>query len=102
MLKRVCLAVGLISICGCGGSGGSSTTSPNTPPPGNTPVATGGVSVTNNAFSPAAKTVAAGTAVQWSWNSCTGDSYSGQTCVGHSVTFDDGTGSGIKEQGSYN
>jgi plastocyanin len=67
----------------------------NTPPP------VDGISVTNNAFSPATKTVAVGTAVSWAWNSCTGDGYSGQTCVSHSVTFDDGVGSATQAQGTF-
>ena len=101
MLKRVYLTAGLIAIVGCGGSDGGST-APNTPPPGNTPVPSGGISVTNNAFSPAAKTVAAGTTVQWSWNTCDYDPYgTGTTCGAHTVTFDDGTTSPQQDKGTY-
>jgi len=67
----------------------------NTPPP------VDGISVTNNLFTPASKTVSVGTAVQWAWNTCTGDSYSGQTCVLHSVTFADGTASATQDQGTF-
>jgi plastocyanin len=100
MLKLVCTTVAIACLFGCGGSGGGYSTSP---PPGgvNTPPPTGGISVTNNAFSPAAKTVAVGTTVTWAWNSCTGDGYSGQTCVSHNVVFDDGVSSGLQDQGSY-
>lgn len=99
MLKQVCTAVAIACLAGCGGGGYSTSPPPsgvNTPPPSN------GVSVTNNAFSPAAKTVAVGTAVTWAWNSCSGDVYTGQTCVSHSVTFDDGTASSVlQDQGTF-
>jgi plastocyanin len=98
MLKQVCTMVAIACLFGCGGSG-SSTTSP--PQGVNTPTPSGGISVTNNAFSPAAKTVTVGTAVNWAWNSCTGDIYNGQTCVSHNIVFDDGVTSGIQDQGSY-
>lgn len=100
--KDVCIALALISSAACGGGGGGPT-NPTTQPIGNTPPPTGGISVTNNAFSPASKTVAAGTAVQWAWNSCTGgDQYgSGEVCVAHGVNFDDGTNSPTQDQGSY-
>ncbi len=52
-------------------------------------------------FTPGTKTVAVGTAVKWAWNSCSGDSYNGQTCVSHSVTFDDGIASATQDQGTY-
>jgi plastocyanin len=69
----------------------------NTPPP------IGGISVTNNMFSPGTKTVAVGASVQWAWNTCTGDAYNGQTCVQHSVTFDDGSASSaLQDQGTFN
>lgn len=97
--RNVCLALALISTAACGGSGGS--TAPNNQSNGNTAPPAGGISVTNNSFSPSDKIVAAGTAVRWAWNSCTGDSYSGQTCVEHSVTFADGTTSPTQGQGTY-
>ena len=98
MLKQICTTVTIACLFGCGGSGGGSTS----PPPGvNTPPPVGGISVTNNLFTPASKTISVGTAVQWAWNTCTGDSYSGQTCVLHSVTFDDGTASATQDQGTF-
>ena len=94
----VALAVVGLTACGGGGGGGSVTSPPpkvNTPPPAN------GITVSNNSFSPANKSVAVGTTVQWAWNTCTGDSYSGQQCVEHSVTFDDGLTSPTQDQGTY-
>jgi len=101
--RNVCIALALISASACGGSGGGSpSTGPKTQPPGNTPPATGEISVTNNAFSPTTKTVAAGTAVNWAWNTCSGgDGYSGQICVSHSINFDDGVNSATQDQGTY-
>jgi plastocyanin len=98
MLKQVCTTVAIACMFGCGGSGSSTSPPPgvNTPPPANN-----GVSVTNNVFSPASKTVAVGTAITWAWNSCTGNGYNGQTCVSHNVVFDDGTTSGLMDQGTY-
>jgi plastocyanin len=97
---NVYIALALISVAACGGSGGS--TAPNNQPSGNTTPPAGGIAVTNNSFSPSTKTVATGTAVQWAWNTCTGgDGYSGQLCVDHSVTFDDGTTSPTQDQGTY-
>jgi plastocyanin len=99
MLKQVCTTVAIACVFGCGGSGSSTTSPPpgvNTPPPANN-----GVSVTNNAFTPASKTVATGTAITWAWNSCSGDIYNGQTCVSHNVVFDDGVTSGVQDQGTY-
>ena len=100
-MKSFVVMLAVASLCGCGGGGGGSTTAPpnqgvNTTPP------TGGISVINNSFSPGTKTVAVGAAVQWAWNSCTGDAYNGQTCVSHSVTFDDGTTSPTQDQGTFN
>jgi plastocyanin len=107
IMKGVLALLAVASLCACGGSGGSSSTSPNqnpsqpkvnTPPP-----AVNGVSVSNNAFSPKTMTVAVGTAVQWAWNTCTGDPYGGQqACTSHSVTFDDGsTSSPVQDQGTF-
>jgi len=57
----------------------------------------------NNAYSPTAKTITAGTTVQWNWSSCTsGSGYGDDQCVFHSVTFDDGSGSDLQNTGSYN
>ena len=77
------------------GTGSTSPSDVNTPPP------PGGVAVTNNAFTPASQTVSVGSAVQWAWDSCTGDPYNGQTCVSHNIVFDDGVTSGLQDQGTY-
>ncbi len=86
----------LISAAACGGSTGPSQSSGNTTPP------SGGISVTNNAFTPDVKTIGVGTTVQWAWNSCTGGAYGGQTCVSHNVVFDDGVTSGLQDKGTFN
>ncbi len=98
-MKSFLMVLTLVSLAGCGG--GSSATSPTNNPPVNTPPATDGISVTNDAFTPAAKTISPGGTVDWAWNSCTGDGYNGQTCVSHSVTFDDGTGSLVQDHGTF-
>jgi plastocyanin len=102
-MKGVFALLAVASLCACGG--GSGSTSPNTnnsTPKVNTAPPAGGISVTNNQFSPATKTVAVGTSVQWAWNTCTGDAYNGQTCVSHSVTFDDGSlSSPLQDEGSF-
>jgi plastocyanin len=101
-LKSVWITLALVAAAACGGGGADDTTGPpagsrNTPPPA------GGISVTNNEFSPAAKTITAGTTVTWAWNTCTGGGgYDAETCVAHGVNFDDGTNSPTQEQGSYN
>jgi len=99
MLKQVCTTLAIVCTFGCGGSGGD-TTSPVTTT-GNTPPPADGVSVSNDQFTPGTKTVAVGTAVNWSWNSCTSDPYYGETCVSHSVTFDDGVTSPTQDKGSF-
>ena len=97
--KSACLTLALISAAACGGGGGE-TTAP--PPGGNTNIPAGGIAVTNNSFSPAAKTVTVGTTVTWAWSTCSGgDIYGPETCVAHSVNFDDGTKSPTQEKGSY-
>jgi plastocyanin len=100
MVKQACATIAVVCALGCGGSGGGAT-NPTTPPTGNTPPVVDGISVTNNAFSPATKTVATGATVRWSWNTCTGDPYYGETCVAHSVTFDDGVTSATQDQGTF-
>jgi plastocyanin len=97
------------ALAGCGGAGGGYGTGPGTGsnPGGGT--TTGGssnvVTISNQSFAPNAMTVAAGTSVTWKWNDCSGgDGYgSGATCVGHNVTFDDGSGlaSATQEQGTF-
>ena len=103
-------AAALLIIAGaCGGGGGGGPASP--PPNGGTGGNTGGtggstsadITVQNNQFSPSATTVAPGTNVTWTWNSCTGDGYGGQLCTDHSIVFDDGVrpGSGAQSSGSF-
>ena len=99
-MKSVFVVLALASLAGCGGGGGSSSTGPNNNPVNNPPPANG-ISVTNDAFTPSTKTVQVGASVQWTWDTCTGDPYSGQTCGSHSVTFDDGTGSATQDHGSF-
>lgn len=99
-MKAVFVGLAVASLVACGG-GYSGTAPSTTPPSGNTPPPAGGISVSNNYYSPATKTVPVGTNVQWSWNSCTGDPYAGQTCTSHSVTFDDGTTSPTQDQGTF-
>ena len=100
-----------IAACGGGGSGGG-TTAPtggnNSPPPNpgdNNPVTTNTVTLTPDAFTPTNITVAKGTTVTWSWNSCTtsGDGYGGYgtTCVTHNIMFDDGVSSSAQSSGSF-
>ena len=100
----------LAAACGGGGGGG-----PASPPPSGGTGGTGGtggntggstsssIGVTNNAFTPSATTVPAGTTVTWTWNSCSGDGYGGQLCTDHSVVFDDGVrpGSGVQNTGTF-
>ena len=83
------LLIGL-ALTGCGSSGGTEPA----PAPGGGPSGGGStgvtVTVSNNDYSPGQVSVAAGTAVTWRWDSCSGDGYGGQVCAFHSVTFDDG------------
>jgi hypothetical protein len=102
-MKVVFIAVGMALLTACGGGGGGSTGPSNNPPPtGNTPPPSDGISVVNNSYTPGTKTVAVGTNIKWAWNTCTGDSYNGQSCTSHSVTFDDGTTSPTQDQGTFN
>ncbi len=90
----------VFTLIGCGGGGGSS----GPPlPSGNTPPPVGGITVSNNTFSPSTKTVPPGTTVQWGWNTCTGQGGygGGEICVAHNVTFDDGPASPLQETGNY-
>ena len=99
MMKNWCVGLAVIALAGCGGGGGDSQ-GPPPPPVGNTPVPSGGITVQNNSYDPTAKTVTPGTTVDWAWNSCVGG-YDGETCIAHSVTFDDGISSPLQERGSY-
>lgn len=96
------VALSLVAALACSGGGGygsPSAPSNNSPPPPNA------VTVVNNAFTPAATTVAVGTRVTWTWNTCSGgDGYGGgqQTCVAHDIVFDDGApGSGVQSSGTF-
>jgi plastocyanin len=103
MLKQVFRGVAIACVFACGGSGGGGyATSPVAPPNGNTaPPPVNGVSVMNDAFTPDSMAVAVGTAVNWTWNTCTGDVYTGETCTAHSVTFDDGITSATQAKGTF-
>ena len=97
-----------LSLTACGG-GSKSPTSPGGTNNNNNNGGTGGSTSANIeigtglSFSPSATTVAPGTTVTWTWNSCGSDGYGGQTCVAHNVTWDDGSAptSGDKSSGSY-
>ena len=88
----------------CGGGGSSSAngvTGPVTPPPPPTGSTTA-LTVTNNRFTPARDSVATGSTLTWTWDSCAGDIYGGTTCASHSVQFDDGSeSSGIRSSGTF-
>ncbi|HJQ12531.1 MAG TPA: plastocyanin/azurin family copper-binding protein [Gemmatimonadaceae bacterium] len=100
-MRTVFVALAVVGLAACGGGGGGSTSPPGITP-GNTPPPSNGISVNNNGYSPANKTIAVGATVQWAWNTCSGDPYGGQqSCVSHSVTFDDGQTSPTQDQGSY-
>lgn len=99
-MKNIVLALAVASLCACGGYD-SSSTGPQNQPSGNTPPPAGGISVTNDVYNPSTKTVVVGATVTWSWNSCTGDPYYGETCGQHSVTFDDGITSPTQDKGSF-
>jgi plastocyanin len=109
-------AVGLVAAlmiavsAACGGSGGGGSTQSNIPTdPSSGSKGTGGttsgertssINVINSSFSPNATTVARGTVVQWTWNSCD-SGYGGEVCTAHTVTFDDGPSSELQDKGSY-
>jgi plastocyanin len=102
MFKQVCALVALAGVFACGGGGGGSdATGPVTQTGGGVNPPPDAITVANDDYSPASKTVATGTQVNWVWNTCTGDVYSGQTCVAHSVTFDDGVTSATQDKGSF-
>lgn len=60
-------------------------------PPDTTGSTSNSVSVVDNAFSPSATRVAAGTTVTWTWNGINQ----------HNVTFDDGATSATQSSGTY-
>lgn len=94
---------------GCGGSStapssssGSNNPPPQQQPPGNTGGSTSSsITVQNNYFDPSSTTVAPGTAVKWTWDTCSGDGYGGQLCASHNIVFDDGASSGSQSAGSW-
>jgi len=103
-----------IAACGGGGGGGGYATGPtggnNNPPPNtgnNNPATTNSVTLTTDAFSPAKISVAKGTTVTWTWDSCSTDpgngygGYGGTTCVAHNITFDDGATSTAQSSGTF-
>ena len=102
-VRAISIVLVAFALTSCGSSGGTEPT-PNPgggpgPGPGGTGVT---VTVSNNDYSPDRVTVARSTTVTWRWNSCTGDGYGGQTCVSHSVTFDDGgPSSAAQNDGSF-
>lgn len=99
----------------CGGSGGSSSGNnlPTDPTGGgsNNNNNNGGtshslsVTVTSTNYTPGVTTVAKGSTVQWTWNTCTTDGgyygSGGEQCVEHTVTFDDGATSELQEKGTF-
>ncbi|HEX6536651.1 MAG TPA: plastocyanin/azurin family copper-binding protein [Gemmatimonadaceae bacterium] len=82
--------------CGGGSSGGGITPPPPPPPPNPNRITVG-----NDHYTPATDTVAVGSQVVWSWDTCSSDTYGGQTCQDHSVTFDDGPTSPTQSTGSF-
>jgi len=97
----------LLAAAGCGGSStapgnnNNNNTNGNPPPTTNPGSTSNSISVTNNYFDPATTTVTASTKVTWTWNTCGGDGYGGQTCTAHNIVFDDGASSGSQSAGSW-
>lgn len=89
------------ALLGCGGGGSSSNGITNPPPPPPPNASTLALSVENNHYTPANDSVAVGATLTWTWNSCTGDGYGGSMCTSHSVKFDDGPASAIKDAGTF-
>lgn len=106
LAARMTLLLSIAAAAGCGGSStapgtGTNTTSGNTPPPTNNPSTSSSITVGNDFFDPSSTTIPAGTQVTWTWNACGSDGYGGQTCVSHSILFDDGAASGSQTQGTW-
>ena len=96
----------LLAAAGCGGSSTAPANNNNNnntgnPPPQTPPSTSNAISVTNNYFDPTSTTIPVNTKVTWTWNTCASDGYGGQTCVSHSILFDDGTSSGTQSDGSW-
>jgi plastocyanin len=101
-IARVAALIVAATALACGGSGSSASTAPPSSPPPVPNGSTMNLSVTNNHFSPVTDSVAAGSNLTWTWNSCTGDGYGGSSCESHSVQFDDdGPSSSIKSSGTF-
>jgi len=108
--KRASTTIALLvsaSVFACGGGGSSSSdgvtgpgSAPSPPPPANS--STTALTVSNNKYTPAHDSVAVGSTLTWTWNSCTGDGYGGTMCTAHSVQFDDGgASSNIQDSGTF-
>ncbi|HZI41829.1 MAG TPA: plastocyanin/azurin family copper-binding protein [Gemmatimonadaceae bacterium] len=94
----------LLAAAGCGGSStapGGNNSGGNNPPPQNNPGNPNSITVSNNYFDPTSTTISPNTKVTWTWSSCSGDGYGGQTCVAHNILFDDGTASGSLSDGTW-
>lgn len=98
------------ALAGCGGGSGGYGTGPGTGPStnpggGGDPAGANAnvVTISNQSFSPGSMTVSAGSSVTWKWSDCSSDGYGYSTCVGHNVTFDDGSNvaSATQEQGTF-
>jgi plastocyanin len=103
LAARITLVL-LTAVAGCGGSSTApgGTTSGNNPPPQKNPGSTSNsITVSNNAFDPAATTIPVNTKVTWTWDACYGDGYGGQSCTSHSIVFDDGAASGSQTEGTW-
>jgi plastocyanin len=101
-VTRTILALVVLSGCGGGSSGYPTGSSGQNPPPGGqAPATTASITVANNRFDPGATTVAPGTTVTWTWDSCRDDGYGGNVCTAHDVTFDGGGGSSTQATGTY-
>jgi plastocyanin len=87
----VLTALTLLAACGSGGYGSPTAPGGTTGSTAAPPATTNAIKVVDNAFSPAATTVVAGTTVTWTW---TGANM-------HNVTFDDGQKSTTQNTGTY-
>jgi plastocyanin len=106
--KRASAMIALLlsaSVFACGGGGSSSSdgvTGPGTAAPPPVDSSTTALTVSNNKYTPAHDSVAVGSMLTWTWNSCTGDGYGGSMCTAHSVQFDDGGASShIQDSGTF-
>ena len=92
----------LAACSGGGGDGGPTNPTPNNPTPNNpSPTENNNIQVSNNSYSPGAKTISQGQSVTWQWAGCAGGGYGYEDCVMHTVTFDDGPSSELQTSGSY-